>query len=601
MSTTANRTRGAVPNKIAAVAATLALLTVPLPAGADGGNRTMLLSLANGQSLAQLADDVVQAGGRVLETLGLSDSLLVELPSGVATPAGSVVVPDVPMRANAVPTSYDAQVPTYRETIGLKAPKANLGAGVTVALLDTGVDPKADGLGKVEHVNVSKAPNGDGVGHGTFLAGLIAGNGLFKGVAPSARLVDVQVADAEGNTSLVTVLKGLEAVQDAGADVLNVSLSVESPLPPAFDPLSTALDRLWSRGVTVVTAAGNDGPKAGTIASPGNDPTLITVGSVDEAATAARADDTVAEFSARGKGATKAKPDFIAPGMSLVSTAALDSEAATANPKSLLGNGYMRGSGTSMSAAVVSGAAAAVLSVNGNLSPDAVKTLFRRTAYDADGFGTGSGKGGLDLAAALAAAPSARGGATTSDTATDGDWGPAEDDSDAWQAFSDAWEAGDQAAVKDAWKDLSWQTKQWASRAWTMAVVSGSVGMDESDFVARSWAARSWAFDSWLARSWAARSWAARSWAFDEWLARSWAGESWEARSWAARSWAADTWLARSWAARSWAARSWAARSWAARSWAARSWADDDWAARSWAARSWATATWRSGSWSWTV
>jgi serine protease AprX len=352
-------------------------------------------------------------------------------------------------------------------------------------------------------------------------------------------------------------------------------------------------------GMTVVAAAGNDGEDGwGTVGSPGNSPVVLTAGALDERGTDQRGDDVVAAFSSRGSQFAKGKPDLVAPGVSVVSTAAPGSiAAASAN---WLVDGYMPGSGTSMSAAVVSGAAAAVLATNKALRPNGVKALLLTTAYRTATLepADGAGNGGLDLGAALIAAQDApvdvRPGAGPK---PDGEWGPAEGDAEAWKAFAAAWDSGDFEAVRAAWEALSWQTQQWASRMWMLAVLADAAGLPANEFQARSWAARSWAFDAWLARSWAARSWAARSWAFDEWVARSWAARSWAARSWAARSWASDEWLARSWAARSWAARSWAARSWAARSWAARSWADEDWAARSWAARSWATSAWDARSW----
>ena len=184
MSTTANRTRGAVPTRMAAAIAALSLLAMPVPAGAQGSGRTVLLTLTDGVSLSQLADTVGALGGRVLATLELSDSLLVELPKGVGAPAGSAEIPDTPMKVNGTQQYYDTEVPTYRETIGLDA-GSNLGEGVTVALVDTGV-AKADGLSdaNVEHVNVSGGEQGDGLGHGTFLAGLIAGRRPVQGRGP---------------------------------------------------------------------------------------------------------------------------------------------------------------------------------------------------------------------------------------------------------------------------------------------------------------------------------------------------------------------------------------------------------------------------------
>ena len=113
MSTTANRTRGAVPTRMAAAIAALSLLAMPVPAGAQGSGRTVLLTLTEGASLSQLADTVGALGGRVLATLELSDSLLVELPKGVGAPAGSAEIPDTPMKVNGTQQYYARHGPTY--------------------------------------------------------------------------------------------------------------------------------------------------------------------------------------------------------------------------------------------------------------------------------------------------------------------------------------------------------------------------------------------------------------------------------------------------------------------------------------------------------
>src|SRR6185295_17888426 len=104
---------------------------------------------------------------------------------------------------------------------------------------------------------------------------------------------------------LLRVLTGLQAVaerarRDESLRVVNISLSADDPGSPGIDPLSRALEGLWNRGLVVVVAAGNDGPDAGTVSVPGTDPAVITVGALDTAATASRADDVVAPFSARG-------------------------------------------------------------------------------------------------------------------------------------------------------------------------------------------------------------------------------------------------------------------------------------------------------------
>jgi serine protease AprX len=566
MSTAANRTRGAVPTRMAAAIAALSLLAMPVPAGAQGSGRTVLLTLTEGASLTQLADTVIALGGRVLNTLELSDSLLVELPTGVGAPAGSAEIPDTPMKVNGTRTvSYPVTIPTYRDTIGIPS-DSNYGEGVTIALVDTGVALDANGLDHVTPVEVPGVDDtGDGFGHGTFLAGIIGGRGIYKGVAPAADLLDVKVADDEGNTSLSLVLAGLDAVADRGdVDVVNISLSTKNPLPAGLDPLARALEDLWAQGVTVVAAAGNGGPNPGTVGSPGNDPVLLTVGALDEIASIQREGDAVADFSSRGGKDLRSKPDLVAPGVSLVSTGAPGSVAVVDNEGwAELGNGYMRGSGTSMSAAVVTGAVAAVLGVRETLKPNGVKALLTGTTYElADSDGAGSGA--LDLGAAITAAPTA-----DIDPSQDlprpkhGAWGPDEQDAEEWAAFADAWQSDAPFdVVKAAWDELSWQTQQWATRAWALAVVANSLGLDEEEFLSRSWSSRSWSIDEWLSRSWSSRSWSSRSWSsrswsYEEWLSRSWSSRSWSSRSWSSRSWSDLVWESRSWSSRSWSSRSW--------------------------------------------
>jgi serine protease AprX len=533
---------------------------------------------------------------------------------------------------------------TYRATIG--APTAARGVGITVAVVDTGVAEVTDLAGRITHVNVSGGAGGDGLGHGTFMAGLIAGDGTasggtYTGVAPAARILDVQVATADGSTSLSRVLAGLQAVSDrAGTDsslrVVSLALSTGNPLPPSSDPFARALDRLWARGLTVIVSAGNDGPDKGTVTTPGADPTLITVGALDEQGTSARGDDTVSDFSSRGTDFGTKKPDLVAPGAHLISTRAPGSIADVENPASRVLDDYFTGSGTSMSEAITAGAAAVLLSSRAALTPATVKRLLTTTAYRSTTLEKrdGAGAGGLDLATALAKAATAKIVASERSAAdlVVGVYGPDPADAAAWQQFSDAWDNGDLTAVGDAWATLSEQTRRWAGTAFALSLISDNPGVDQDEYaaltaLARSWAtqawdARSWATDTFVARSWAARSWAARSWAIDEWAARSWAdssftarswaqtdwsarswadaqftARSWAARSWAARSWADDSWTARSWAQTDWLAFSWTARSWAARSWASEAWTNQAWSARSWAARSWADLSWAARSW----
>ena len=604
-----------------AVAATsAAALALPFVAGAPanaastdvvGAHTAVVLGadqVVSADSLTDALAAVSAAGGVVVEQFDVAESLVVRMPLGAALPAGLTAVPDMAFSFNAVEAADETDsVNTFRETVG--ASDTADGSEVTVALVDTGVADVPE-LTDVTHINVSDGEQGDGLGHGTFLAGLIAADGAFPGVAPGADIVDVQVAEADGSTNLRKVLRGLEAVNDRadelGIDVVTLSLSTGSPLPAHVDPLSRALTHLWFDGLTVVVAAGNDGPKS--ISAPATNPLLLVAGSLDENGTSSHDDDTLSDFSAFGKVQGIDRPDLVAPGRSLISTRAPGSLAEKGNESSWVGDSHIKGTGTSMSAAVTAGVVAALLGERGDLSPNEVKRVLMGSAYEAPGLAKGSGQGGLDLAAAL--------GTDVADTAGLGSYhpsgaadrnAPGEEDAEAWARFAAAWEAGDLAAAVDAWIDLSPEARKWAADAWAVSVLANSVAMDNQNFEARKWAARKWAEEDWAARKWAddewvARKWAARKWADDEWSARKWAEFAALARKWANDDWLAYAWSARKWAnsdwvARKWADSDWAARKWADEDWAARKWADEDWAARKWAARKWADQDWAARKW----
>lgn len=553
------------------VLASLGAGMAPTAAHADTGRAVDVI--VTGPSTSVVAAAVTAAGGTVTSELPLIDGVTATLPEGAELSGNLLVTPDRPVTFAADELSPSVAASTIRSTVGLP-PSGDEGQGVTVAVVDTGVADVPDLAGSVVgHIDVTGTGGGDGYGHGTFMAGLIAGSGAasggaFQGVAPGAKILDVKVSAQDGTTDLGSVLDGLQAVAKQGrqynVSVLNLSLSSGSPAPYQVDPLNQALRALWHRGVTVVVSSGNTGPGAGTVSAPGNDPTLLTVGGINEHGTAERADDDIAAWSGRGPTPQGiSKPDLAAPGQSVIGLRSPGSVVDNAFPHARVGDGYFRGSGTSMSAAVASGAVAGVLARNSQLRPDDVKRLLLSTTYQADGLTDvqAAGRGGLDAGAALALAPSAERSGASQPSSAPGD--PA-----TWKALAEAIEAEDADAAARSWAALDPQARSWAARSWAAL-----------DPQARSWAARSWAARSWAARSWAGEEWAARSWA-----ARSWAGDDWSARSWAARSWAGEDWSARSWAARSWAARSWAARSWAGDDWAARSWAGERWSARSWSA-----------------
>lgn len=271
--------------------------------------------------------------------------------------------------------------------------------------------------------NFLTQPNGqplpntnDQYGHGTHVAGIIAGNGnksigaqfsrSFIGIAPDANLIDLQVLDQNGLGTDSNVIAAIETAINL-KNIYNIrviNLSLGRPVYESYtqDPLCQAVEQAWKAGIVVVVAAGNDGRLEsissegyGTINSPGNDPYVLTVGATDTNATAAITDDTVASYSSKGPSLIDdvAKPDIMAPGSQIASLRQPPSTLVKDNPTLVTYHSdymvkadaapsadYFPLSGTSMASAVTSGAAALLLDAEPNLTPDQVKALFMRDA-----------------------------------------------------------------------------------------------------------------------------------------------------------------------------------------------------------------------------
>ena len=215
----------------------------------------------------------------------------------------------------------------------------------------------ADGSSRIT-ANVIASPGatrpGDEVGHGTHVAGIIAGNsfnrdpgdparGAYVGIAPEADLIAIKVADDDGDSTVLDVIAALQFVVDH-KDELNirvVNLSVSSDTPASYldDPLDAAVEFAWHAGIVVVAAAGNRGDAADAVQyAPGNDPYVISVGATDEVDTVDPSDDTIAAFSSRGITQDGvAKPDVVAPGVRIVAPLAMGSAFQTLCPQCVVG------------------------------------------------------------------------------------------------------------------------------------------------------------------------------------------------------------------------------------------------------------------------
>jgi serine protease AprX len=314
------------------------------------------------------------------------------------------------------------------------------GNGVGIAVIDSGVNPAHDDLWhtsigqRVVHfkdftVTAGNPPASDGFGHGTHVAGILAGNGYHsygkrRGIARRSHLVALKVLDDTGLGYISSVIDAIDysiANKTAlGIRVINLSLGAGVYESYDTDPLAQAAKRAVDAGIVVVASAGNLGQNGenetqyGAVTSPANAPWVLTVGASSHQGTVARGDDTVAAFSSRGPTWVdfSAKPDLVAPGVGIESITDPQSTLYTALPNLLLdGNrpspykAYMSLTGTSMAAPVVSATVALLLEANPSLTPNAVKAILQYTAETrsghsplAQGAGFVNAKGALRLA-----------------------------------------------------------------------------------------------------------------------------------------------------------------------------------------------------------
>ncbi|MCO6006390.1 S8 family serine peptidase [Actinoallomurus purpureus] len=272
------------------------------------------------------------------------------------------------------------------------------GKGVKVAVVDTGIDPHhADFAGRIgATANFSTESSvQDGHGHGTHVASIIAGSGAasggrYKGVAPAATLMVAKVLNNLGSGDDSRVIEGMQWAAAQGAKVINLSLG-SSPTD-GTDPASQAVDALTQQyGALFVIAAGNSGPGAGTVDSPGAADAALTVAAVDK-------QDKLADFSSRGPraGDLALKPDIAAPGVDIVAA-----RAAGTNFGTVVDANYTTLSGTSMATPHVAGAAAILAQQHPDRSPAWLKSVLTGTARD-DGYGAyEQGAGRVDVAQAV--------------------------------------------------------------------------------------------------------------------------------------------------------------------------------------------------------
>jgi len=379
--------------------------------------------IVQGTSEAAARAAVAAHHGTVTQDLWIVNGVAADVPAGEVAGLGAEpgvlhVTDDVAVHVqDATPSPLHAATAVYSKVVGADKlwTEGIDGDGVTVAVVDTGVAQVADLSGRLAggvDFSGGNNPYNDEFGHGTFVAGLIAGNGSssngqYKGVAPKARIVSVKIAGADGSSDVSHVLAAMQWVVSYrttyGIRVVNLSLGTDSTQSYHLSPLNAAVERAWDNGIVVTVSSSNNGPAAGTVTKPGDDPLVVTVGALDDKGTPGRGDDVMAGFSGAGPTAADGltKPDLVAPGRSVISLRAPGSAIDSAYPGSRIGSAYFKGSGTSFSTAITSGAAALLLDREPGLTPDQVKARLLDTAgVGPVGDPNVDGQGSLDAYAA---------------------------------------------------------------------------------------------------------------------------------------------------------------------------------------------------------
>ncbi len=419
--------------------------------------------------------------------------------------------------------------PNIRYAVDRRGPKRKLtGNGVDIAIIDSGITPVQglDGADKIINgpdlsveATVSASNQGlDFYGHGTHLAGIIAGNdggepvpGVphFTGIAPDARLVNVKVADADGSTSMERLIAGIEwVILNKNANGMNIrvlTLAFGYDHDDRFtDPLSAAVEEAWANGIVVVVAGGNQGNGSNGLDAPAISPYVLSVAASDQVVPTDMADDEMTTFSSSGDGVRN--PDVAVPGRSIVSLRSPGSNADVNHPESRIGTRFAVASGTSQASAVMAGTVALLLEKDPSLTPDQVKNLFTDTARNIHSGNTLDGEGRVRLNKALF------------ELRTDGP-GPATTQTHTRVHPHSGF--GHPSANGGGWSGGGWSGGGWSGGGWSGGGWSGG-----------GWSGGGWSGGGWSGGGWSGGGWSGGGWSGGGWSGGGWSGGAWSGGGW---------------------------------------------------------------------
>ncbi|MEP7081974.1 MAG: S8 family serine peptidase [Chloroflexota bacterium] len=562
----------------------LALLLPAVQAGQLAGALISVI-VREAPGSGSLPEQLVESsGGTVTRELPIIGGFAAELPRGAlarvaADPAVVSITPNAPLQMQGSNYSPGSDVGSMHSTMRLIGANSFwssgfTGSGVDVAIIDSGVSPV---LGLSEAGKVIRGPDLsfesqaanlrflDTFGHGTFMAGLIAGHDPgaqanlgqavtgYSGVAPGARIVSVKVADAHGATDVSQVIAAIDWVvqhrRDNGMNirVLNLSFGTYGAQPYTLDPLAFAAEVAWHSGLFVVVAAGNNAPASGRLMNPAMDPFVMAVGAASPNGTVPTRDDVLMASSARGDGVRN--PDLVAPGRSLQGLRVPGSYIDQTFPAGRISDRFFRGSGTSQAAAIVSGAAALVIQQRPAITPDQLKALLTSTADALPAADVrGQGAGMLNLGDAFRAPTTLSVQAFARSTGT----GSLELARGGNHLVLDGVVLeGEQDIFGAAFDSATMAAQTLAGTSWTGGTWNGSV-----------WAGPGWAGNEWSTIEWESATWSGNEWSGNEWSANEWSGSEWSASEWSASEWSASEWSASEWSASEWSSEGWQTMEW---------------------------------------
>jgi serine protease AprX len=481
-------------------------------AAAGESDQTRFLNLillpASGYSTADVVSAVQEADGKALADTLSSGAVTAQvrinkLDKINADPRVQAIIPNLPI----TPTDLGG----VTSTVGLipatdyagidNAPAAWAqgynGAGVGIAIIDSGVSASPDFGSRLVHVSLpgQTTSTDDAYGHGSMVAGVAAGqsaSGVYRGIAPGATIYALKVAKDENGVRSSDIISALDWVtlhkNSHNVRVIVLSISEVGPSSYHGSLLDAAVEHAWRNGIVVVTAAGNLGAGSQFFA-PANDPFVLSVGSLQPDGV------TASDFTSFGTTPDGySRPDIYAPGRHIASTLPVGSVLASQAPlANILSPGYARASGTSLAAPQVAGAAAILLQQRPNLTPNQVKWLLMQSARS-----TAPGKA-LDVGAAVSFSGSvenANQGIPVGNCKRGTGWsGPCSAPGDAYFQFFD----------------------------WTLAETSNEMALT---------AAASWNGATWNGATWNGATWNGATWNGATWNGATWNGATWNGATW---------------------------------------------------------------------